>query len=353
MIDERPATDQREELHRFLDGLVSGSGSGTAALDPSLASTARRIHEVAASTSAISHRSNQEWETLMSMTISAPARLDSVLPPPRPTRTRLLPPIRPSGRFVAMFVAIVLFAVGGLALGLRPREADPVPSIAVAPLASQPSGAAAPVHGVSPDGVSYVQVPYADCDVTPVSYSFVMEIVLGDAYPFDSAPPFPEIASEQPGPNGTRQYGFDALPAGSAASSDVVDSAIRTYSLLLGCEDAPLRQASQFTAKGLARHYWESPSIYLQDGGADGGRLAALWSDNQGRQDVDPDHIGKLAPFFLYDFRILPNGDLAAYVSGVEGSPTANALPAFYDNAGYVVFAPHNGSWLIQEQFLR
>lgn len=179
-----------------------------------------------------------------------------------------------------------------------------------------------------------------------------METVVGDAIPFDGVPPQPQIATVQPGPNGTAQYFFDQLPDGGPVSQEIIEAAMRTYSLYLGCEDTPLHWAPLFTDRGLFREYWETPSIYLQDGGADGHRLAALWSDYQGRQSVDEEHIGKLSWAYLYDFRTLPDGNVAAYLSGNSGMDP-DALPDFYMGAGYVVFAEQDGQWLIDEQFRR
>lgn len=365
-----PDSDPADALNAYLDDLARGRESPNPALDPSLAAAVRRVHDLADATT-VAHASaadeQRTWEALMGYPSTAPVVPFPSLPAappasPEPRQARSYPrrlgraASRPLG-LVATLTLVVLVGLSAFAAyRISPRGSDPDPTSIPAfagdgtvTAETAPSNEADPVWGTLDDGTEYVRIPWGDCDVAPADFEDVMETVVGEDYPLDYAPPTPQIASTEAGPNGTRLYTFTDLPTGEPVSDDIIAAVVDTYATYLGCQDVPLRQAPLFTAEGLVREYWEVPSIYLQDGGADGHRLAMLWADHMGRQGVDEEHIGKLSPIYLYDFRMRADGSVVAYMSGGH----LDELPQFYVEAGYVVFRQQDGQWLIDEQFRR
>lgn len=279
-------------------------------------------------------------------------------------RRRPSPPRRPYG-VIATLVLVLLVAASAVALRLTaPGGEDQPTSLAGAvaatatadpatrPAPTAPLGAAsdqaAPVYGTAPDGTNYLRVPYADCDsVSPRGFDEVMGIVVGEDYPFDSYPPAVEIALVR---GDTGGYTFGAIPGGTSPPQEAIDAAVQAYAVYLGCDDMALHQASAMTAEGLARRAYAVPNAQPWDGEVSGSYLRSLWQDGQGLTAPDEDHLGELAPVYLYEFRLLEDGRLLAFMSVARGGYTSDELPAFNTNMGYVLFAERDGQWLIDEQ---
>lgn len=276
--------------------------------------------------------------------------------PPAPRGIRRVG--RDSLRLVASLALVVLVAVSAFAVyGGLPDGGGQPPRFqgAGAGTATEAADARAtdPVSGTTDDGTAYVRVPYGDCTgVDPMTFDDAMQVIVGDDYPFEGFPPPVEIATYRANANSTAQWAFSTLPTGRPVDPETIAAVVQTYGLYRGCEDTKLRQTRTLTPEGFARDVYLTPSHYLiNDVQPDGGRLVALWFDEQGEQTNDADHFGKLTETYLYDFRLLPSGKVVAFKSGggVPGNP--DALPTFYENAGYVLFAERDGQWLIDEQF--
>lgn len=257
---------------------------------------------------------------------------------------------------LVVLVAVSAFAVyGGPSGGGEPTQfqgAGPGPATATVGSGQADVRATDPVYGATDDGTEYVRIPWGDCtNVEPMAFDDAMELIVGEAYPFDSYPPLVEIATSSITANALSLWSFTRLPSGGEPDQSVIDAVVQTYSLYLGCQDTYLRRATLLTPKGLVRDAFAMPGPYLTDGRPEGGYLSALWFDGQGRQTNDPDHFGKLSFSYLYDFRLLPNGKVAAFLSDSQVPGQPDALPTFYENAGYVLFAEHDGQWLIDEHF--
>lgn len=278
-------------------------------------------------------------------------------------RRRPSPPRRPYG--VIATLVLVLLVASAVALRLSaPGGEDQPTSLAGAvaatatsdpatrPAPTAPLGAAsdqaAPVYGTAPDGTNYLRVPYADCDsVSPRGFDEVMGIVVGEDYPFDSYPPAIEIALVR---GDTGGYTFGAIPGGTSPPQEAIDAAVHAFAVYVGCGDMALHQASAMTAEGLARQAYAVPNAQPWDGEVSGSYLRSLWQDGQGLTAPDEDHLGELAPVYLYEFRLLEDGRLLAFMSVARGGYTSDELPAFNINMGYVLFAERDGQWLIDEQ---
>jgi hypothetical protein len=359
--------DQSDALDAYLDDLARDRAAPPLGLDPALAATARRVQDLADLATDANIRTadkQRTWEALMQYAstptvVPLPLRRTNSAPaerrqPPSYPKRLVRTAARPLG-LVATLTLVVLVGLSAVAVyrvapGRQPDPTSIPAAIGGTAIAETPQpDEADPVWGTLDDGTTYVHVPWGTCDVAPAEFEDVMDTIFGPDYPFEASPPQPQIAGTKAGPNGTLQFTFGQLPPGEPVSDDVIAALVETYETYLGCDGMPLRQAPLFTPEGLVREYLEAPSIYLYDGGVDGGQIGTLWSDHMGRQGVDEDHLGRLSFYYLYDFRLLDTGQVVAFLSYA----LIGESPQFYVEAGYVLFEQQNGQWLIDEQFRR
>ena len=211
---------------------------------------------------------------------------------------------------------------------------------------------AAPRYGTT-DGTAYVQVPYGDCSVvTPLGYDEAIRRILPEdgSYQLFGSPPDAQIATSRIAEDGLTQWDFTTLPEGELASQSDIAAMVEVYTLYRGCEASPLRQATQLSPEGLQRAAFRTPGPENVDTRVDEAFLAQLQLSSEAEFAGDPGLLGELSDAYLYDFRVIEEGRVVAYLShGV----TAATMPAFFDGAGYVVFVERDGEWLIDEQFIR
>ena len=260
---------------------------------------------------------------------------------------------RDSLGLVASLALIVLVALSAIAVYDGTPGGDEPTTFAGAGVSTptvEPTDAAAsePVYETMADGTEYAVIPFAECNVEAVSYDRAISTIIGNYRRTEDPSSLADLATGSWTADGVR-WSFSGLPAGPVPVQDTIESVVRLYSTYEGCGSDPLRQAAMFTQAGFFRQVYSAPSFGL-GGEPNGEYLLDLWLGGQGQTISSPASLGGTSGSYLYDFRLLPDGDVVAYLAFDPMSAAEDSLPTFYENAGYVLFTQQDGDWLIDEQ---
>ena len=409
---------QIDALNRYIDGLAQGIDPHAPDLDPGLVAAVRAIHggdTIAAGPDPDRAGEDRLWRDLMQLRprpeLRALPRSPSAtrLPPltgdtPRsPVMARRGPP-RAIGRLrhidgrtlgmVATLTLVALVMLSALAVYLSaPDGTAPPTSIAgigaTMPDSQLPAAVAATpgvVGDAGPVPADAIRPIVQDCTVTSRTIDNVITTL---ARPYaeqtdTESPPRADVDAyaHRPYlvPNTLAADGeprgplVDPLPAGSTVDPDTIDELARLYGQWVGCgpsgRNDQLAQSALYSDDGLIRYFWRDglgPSGFELVGlGKPPGdpytgnlALAAGASPSPGPQlGMAPEYIPVLGePWnrWLWGFRALDDGRVAAYVANSDGASWGSYPVTFAEMSGgqlingYLVFVWQDDKWLIDE----
>lgn len=400
---------QADRLDRYLDGLVGGDHRPEPGLDIALAATARAAQGPAGADpdgSAV----DRTWRDLMARrprpqlrTIpasSGPAAISRAglgdraawtddaprpgVPASRASRVRAF-----GNRTLGVVTTLALVAVivlSGAAVWLNaPRAADPPPTFLAGVGATPPAPAEAavwatpgvhPIAGAIPadairpivqpctvtprtidDVITTLALPYAEQEIDPANSPLGID-------PFLDRPFLvPDTIAADGRHTGVR---IADLPSGTPVDATTIEAIALLYGQRMGCTWGAAGNQLALEAlrsdDALIRLYWDYDAV------PNGGLLVGMARTPEtvgevqarvARDGGDPSYlpqVGQPAGRWLWGFRSLPDGRVAAYIA-IGSSTSADQYPATFDPivggqlvVGYIVFVNQDGRWLIDEE---